>query len=310
MPMIRTLSQKKPNSTTPNVGRVDRVPSFVNDVLAYYTAHGRHSLPWRRSHSAYKVMVSEIMLQQTQVDRVIPYFVRFLKQFPTPDALAQAPLFDVLIAWQGLGYNRRARMLREAAKIIVEKHGGKLPRLREELEDLPGIGPYSAGAIRAFAYNEPDVFIETNIRAVFIHHFFPSGKKVADSQLIPLIEASVSLCTTDLNKQKTEKGKRHVSSASVGSRVWYSALMDYGSHLKKLHPNPSRKSKHHAVQSKFEGSLRQARGAILRELSLGSRTEKKLNSGFDGIRFHTALRGLESERMIVRKGQSWQLAKE
>jgi A/G-specific adenine glycosylase len=183
------------------------------------------------------------MLQQTQVDRVIPYFNRWMKRFPTPKALANTTLTDVLSEWSGLGYNRRAKFLHDATKEIVAQHGGKVPKDFAALLSLPGIGDYTAKAIRTFAYNEEEVLIETNVRAVFLHHFFPHSKRVADERLLPFIAKAVS---------------------GQVPLMWYAALMDYGSHLKALHPNPSRRSKHHTKQSKFEGSLRQVRGAILK----------------------------------------------
>lgn len=221
------------------------VHAFVKEVTAYWRTHGRHDLPWRHT-DAYGVLVSEVMLQQTQVERVIPFFERWMKTFPTPRTLARAPLSDVLRHWSGLGYNRRAKMLHECAKALVERHGGKIPEDRAALKALPGIGPYTAGAVRAFAFDEKEVFVETNIRAVLIHHFFPRSKKVDDKKLAPILEECLA-------KAKSP-------------REWYSALMDYGTHLKKTQPNPSRRSKHHTKQSKFEGSLRQVRGAILRAL--------------------------------------------
>lgn len=215
------------------------------------------------------------MLQQTQVDRVIPYFNRWMTKFPTPKALARAKLIDVLREWSGLGYNRRAKFLHDAAKEIVAKYGGKVPKDFAALFALPGIGDYTAKAVRVFAFNEPEVLIETNVRSVFIHHFCSSvlpvrrslgvgGQETAisDAELLPLIAASVKLCKSDLHKKTTKK-------EDVKPREWYAALMDYGSHLKTLHPNPSRRSKHHIKQSKFEGSLRQVRGAILRAHARG-----------------------------------------
>lgn len=187
-----------------------------------------------------------MMLQQTQVLRVIPKYEAFLKEFPTAKSLAHAQLIDVLKNWSGLGYNRRAKYLHDAAKNIVSRHGRDFPKHDDELRALPGIGDYTAKAIRVFAYDEPEVLIETNIRTVFLHHFFPRSKKVEDATLIPLIASTL-------------KGQ--------DPRTFYSALMDYGSHLKLLHPNPSRRSKHYVRQSKFEGSVRQVRGEILRALA-------------------------------------------
>lgn len=163
------------------------------------------------------------MLQQTQVDRVIPKYAQFLKTFPNWNALARAPQKKVLRAWQGLGYNRRALFVRRAAQTVVQKYGGALPRDFSALASLPGVGPYTAGALLAFIWNEPMVFIETNIRAVFLHHFFPQkagrlpAQKITDAELLPLITETLDL---------------------KNPRVWYWALMDYGAYLKKTLPNP------------------------------------------------------------------------
>jgi A/G-specific adenine glycosylase len=183
------------------------------------------------------------MLQQTQSSRVIPKYKAFLEAFPNARALAESSVRDVLSLWQGLGYNRRALLLKRTAEAIVTKYKGRFPKTQDELVALPGIGPYTASALMAFAYNTPTVMIETNIRAVFIHFFFPKSKKVPDAKLLPLIEKY-------MDREKP--------------REWYNALMDYGSMLKATVPNPSRKSKHHTKQSKFNGSMRQIRGAIIR----------------------------------------------
>ena len=224
-----------------------KMGDFKAQVYTYYKAHGRHTLPWRKTRDPYKILVSEIMLQQTQVDRVIPYYRNFMKKYPTAKALASTSLAAVLTEWSGLGYNRRAKFLFQAA-VEAEKNGG-IPREYDALRALPGIGDYTAKAVRVFAFNEPEALIETNVRAVFIHHFFPRTKKVEDKKLLPIIE-------------KALKGQ--------SPREWYAALMDYGSHLKRLHPNPSRRSKHHTKQAKFEGSLRQVRGAILKAHTNGA----------------------------------------
>ncbi len=188
------------------------------------------------------------MLQQTQVARVIPKYTAFLKKFPTWKALASAPLSDVLKEWQGLGYNRRAKFLQQTAKIVTEKYKGKFPKQASEIEELPGIGPYTARAVATFAFNSPEIFIETNIRTVFTHHFFNGrgqSSSVHDKEILPLIER-------ELNKSKMEP------------RDFYAALMDYGSHLKANGIRINNKSKHYTKQSKFEGSLRQKRAAALR----------------------------------------------
>lgn len=214
-------------------------------VYDYYNESGRDTLPWRKEPSPYHVFVSEIMLQQTQVDRVIPLFNRFIDTLPDFQALATVSQSTLLSLWQGLGYNRRALFLKRAAEIVCHEFGGELPANRKLLQSLPGIGEATSGAIMVYAFNVPEVYVETNIRTVYIHEFFADRSDVPDSELLPLITASL----------EEEEPFR-----------WYSALMDYGSMLKKQIPNPSRKSKHHVRQSKFEGSDRQIRGAILRVL--------------------------------------------
>lgn len=263
---------------------------FRKRVTEYYREHGRHDLPWRTTHDPYAILVSEIMLQQTQVDRVIPYFKRWIKRFPTVESLAKSPLPDVLKEWQGLGYNRRGKLLRECAKEIVEKHGGKVPKNFAALVALPAIGPYTAGAIRAFAFDEPEIFIETNIRAALIHHFFPRSKKVSDAKLIPILK----------------KLLKNIESP----REWYSAFMDYGAHIKKMYPDPSRRSAHYTKQSKFEGSLRQMRGIILRRLMRGPIAEAALarEQTKSTYRIEQVLRNMEAEGLLLKKGKSWRLA--
>ncbi|WP_425592229.1 adenine glycosylase [Eggerthella sinensis] len=200
-------------------------------------------LPWRCIDDPYAVLVSEVMLQQTQVARVEKHWTRFLGLFPTIDALAAAGTADVLAQWQGLGYNRRALALKRAAEVCAAERGGKLPDTAEELEALPGIGPATAAGVMAFAYNRPSVYIETNVRTVFLHELFPACDKVSDRQLAPLVAAT---CPED------------------DARAWYYALLDYGAHLKTLVSNPSRRSAHYTRQSAFEGSRRQKRAELVR----------------------------------------------
>ncbi len=228
-----------------------KIVRFRKVVLDHHTKHGRHALPWRASHDPYHVLVSEVMLQQTQVERVIPYFTAWRKRFPTVRALAKASLNDVLRCWQGLGYNRRAKNLHAAAKAIMEEHKGIFPKSVAALEALPGIGPYTARAVAAFAYNEDVVFVETNIRTVVTHHFFPSKRVVDDTEIRKILEKALP------------KGK---------ARLWYSALMDYGSYLKRSGIRINARAKGYTKQSKFQGSPREARGMILKALTKGSRT--------------------------------------
>jgi A/G-specific adenine glycosylase len=214
---------------------------FKKTIRAYYKKNKRN-LPWRKTRDPYKILVSEIMLQQTQVSRVESKYKSFLKKFPTIHALAQAKLRDVLFEWQGLGYNRRAIYLKKCAEKIEEDFHGKFPKDFKILQTLPGIGPATAGDIMAFAWNIPIVVIETNIRSVFIHFFFKSKNKVNDKEITPLIEQTLN---------------------TKNPREWYYALFDYGVYLKKT-SNPSSRSAHHVKQSKFIGSYRQKRAQVVK----------------------------------------------
>lgn len=224
-------------------------------VYAFFQEHGRN-LPWRQAVDPFLILVSEVMLQQTQVDRVIPKYRAFVERFPTPESLAAASLTELLSYWQGLGYNRRAMNLQRAARILATEWDGQVPQLPDQLQQLPGIGPYTAGAIAAFAFNRPELFLETNIRAVLLHFFFADQADISDRELLPF--AGLVL---DYNHP----------------RIWYSALMDYGSDLKRRFPNPGRRSRHHSNHSRFEGSDRQLRGAIVRlVLGHGGLTSEQL----------------------------------
>lgn len=260
-----------------------RAVAFRKTVYNYYERHGR-CFPWRETTDPYRILVSEVMLQQTQAPRVLLKYERFVRLFPEVSILAAAPLHDILDAWQGLGYNRRALLLKQAAERIVTLHGGIVPRDEESLVSLPGIGPATARAVRAFAFNEAVILIETNIRAVFIHHFFPQKESVSDSRLRPLIEKALD---------RNNPGR------------WYNALMDYGTFLKKAHANPARRSAHHQKQSPFEGSVRQVRGAIIRLLLEKVRlSEHDLveTLPFDADLVGEILAQLERERIIARDG--------
>ena len=260
--------------------------SFKNAVWKYYRAHAR-AMPWRFEKDPYRVFVSEVMLQQTQVDRVRGKYEEFIKRFPDFRALAEAPLSAVLRAWQGLGYNRRALYLSGAAKKIMREHGGALPRSEDALRALPGIGAATASSLRAFAFNEPAVFIETNIRSVYLHFFFPRSKKIPDKKLLPLVEKTLD---------------------RANPREWYYALMDYGAMLKAHGANPSRASATHKKQARFEGSLRQTRGAVVRLLVRGgASTEVAIRStlGTDSSATQQALSGLVEDGLLCKKGNRY-----
>lgn len=259
-----------------------KISAFRKKILSYYQQHGR-DLPWRKTKNPYHTFISEIMLQQTQVDRVIPKYLAFITAFPTFEKLAKASLGDVLKRWVGLGYNRRAKFLKLAAEIIVSHYNGKLPSDPELLKELPGIGPATAASLAAFAYNKPTVFLETNVRSVLIHHFFPKQEKVTDTELLVLAEKT-------LDKKNPAR--------------WYNAIMDYGTMLKKTE-NHTRKSTTYAKQSKFKGSDREIRGKIIRELSRGPKVKTVLikKIATEKIRTEKILSSLIKEHLIIVRGQ-------
>lgn len=256
---------------------------FQETVWNHYRHHGR-SFPWRTNQTPYRVLVSEIMLQQTQAERVVPYFERFTERFPEIASLSRARLATVLKLWQGLGYNRRAKLLHDCAKTVVRDYAGRLLTDEATLIMLPGIGPYTAAAVAAFAGNRPSTVIETNIRSVYIHHFYGDREGVTDSEIIPLVEVTVD--------------REH-------PREWYQALMDYGAWLKRQGVNPSRRSAHYVRQAPLKGSNREVRGAIIRVLT----QKKSLNlqelprqTGLSPNRVRRALGQLVEEGLVRQKG--------
>ncbi|MBL8030913.1 MAG: A/G-specific adenine glycosylase [Candidatus Doudnabacteria bacterium] len=259
-----------------------QLKSFRKIVWDYYRKRGRRTLPWRNTRDSYKIFVSELMLQQTQVQRVSPKYAEFLKLFPSVQALATAPLSEALKAWQGLGYNRRAKFLHQLAQEVVKNYRGKLPATEAELLLLPGIGKATAAAMLAFAFNKPTTYLETNVRSVFLHHFFSDRQGVDDGELLPLIARAAE---------------------DQDPRTWNWALLDYGAYIKATHGNPNKKSKHYAKQSKFEGSNRQVRGAVLRLLGDGGMKESDLVSalGLDTERVLKSVVGLLKEGLISKR---------
>ena len=217
-----------------------KIVSFRRKVLRFYEQHSR-DLPWRKTTDPYKITISEIMLQQTQVERVIPKYYEWIAQWPNWRKLARASNSELLRAWSGLGYNRRALFLGRLAKAVVEQHAGKLPDRPEELEKLPGIGPYTSRAILIFAFNQPLATIDTNIRRVLLYEF---GLPVST----PMTEIE-AVAYRVLPKSR--------------SRDWHNGLMDYSRLAlpKQLATIPPI-----SRQSRFEGSGRQVRGEIIRQL--------------------------------------------
>lgn len=257
-----------------------QVAAFQKTVWQHFSAH-RRDMPWRQDTRPYYVLVSELMLQQTQVSRVVPKFEVFIRAFPTIEVLAAAPLADVLTQWVGLGYNRRARFLHQIAQKVVAAFEGELPADARELEILPGIGPNTAGAILAYAFNQPVVFIETNVRSVYFHHFFEDEAGISDAEIRSLVQQTLD---------------------TQCPREWYWALMDYGTFLKASVGNNIARSRHYKKQSKFEGSLRQLRGKVVRQLTDGKQSIVALEEGVNDPRLPAVLASLENDGLLQQNG--------
>jgi A/G-specific adenine glycosylase len=225
---------------------------FRNRIYRFYH-NNRRDLPWRNTDDPYRILVSEMMLQQTQVKRVLEIYPGFIERFPDFAALYAAPVKDLLSGWQGLGYNRRALALKKTASRIIDEWNGILPDDEKILCSLPGIGKATAAAVQAFAFKKPSLLIETNIRRVFIHCYFLDRPLVSDREILPLIKETLD---------------------HENPRDWYYALMDYGSYLGKTRENPNRRSRQYRIQSPFEGSNRQVRGRILSYLITNGNTLK------------------------------------
>lgn len=254
-----------------------------NKRLQPYLKEGKRDLPWRRTEpngqfEAYKILVSEVMLQQTQVRRVIIKYQQFLDKFPDVASLAAAPFAQVLQIWSGLGYNRRAKYLHEAAKQLVSIDG---PWSFEDLLACKGVGANTAAAICVYAYNQPRLFVETNIRTVYIHHFFEGYEQIADREIL-------SRLAETLDKQRP--------------RDFYWALMDYGTFLKKTTGNTARRSRLYVKQTKFDGSVRQLRGYVLRLLLERPQDEQSLVKLTADERLGIVLEQLQAEGLIITHG--------
>ncbi|MEX0917117.1 MAG: A/G-specific adenine glycosylase [Candidatus Paceibacterota bacterium] len=263
-----------------------KVRTFREEIYRYYDLYGR-KLPWRETRDPYRILVSEVMLQQTQVSRVLLKYELFLKTFPTLKKLSRAKLQEVLKVWQGLGYNRRAKALHETAKLLVSKYQSSIPRARKELMSLPGIGDYSASAVRVFSFNKPDVLLETNIRSTYFHFFFQNKTKVSDKELREVVEAT-------LDRENPKE--------------WYFALMDYGAYLKKEKKGRNEKGAHYRKQSPFKGSTREIRGALVRLLTQEARSKSALlELPFEKEKIEAQLLALEKEGFLKKKRKVYAL---
>jgi len=230
------------------------------------------------------------MLQQTQTSRVVEKFLEFTDKYPNFNELANAQTSDILKIWQGLGYNRRALALKSIAETVVNNYDGKLPEDINILKSFPQIGHNTASSIITFAFNVPTVFVETNIRRVYIHFFFQNKKLVSDKEILELVEKTLDFSNP---------------------REWYYALMDYGVMLKKRHPELNRKSVHYRKQTKFKGSNREIRGkvlkVILKEKSIKeAEIFKEVSRDIKTIK--EVLNALEDEGFIKKEGKNYQIS--
>jgi A/G-specific adenine glycosylase len=288
----------------PPTERPAELASFVAHVARSGREHYR-DLPWRTTRDAYAVLLSEVMLQQTQVARVVPKYLAWLEAFPTLEALAEAPLEPVLEAWQGLGYNRRAVALKRTAEYVYEHHQCRLPADETELRLLPGIGPSTAAGVLVFAHDLPAVYLETNVRTVFLHELLADRVGVKDREIEPLARLALG----------------EAAAQGIGPREWSLALLDHGARLKRSLPNPSRRSAHHTRQSVFEGSRRQKRAWLLRAViaDAGQSAEEyasrlaaaERDAGREAPTTEDVaeiLGGLATEGFLVREGDGWVVA--
>ncbi|MDC7245505.1 MAG: DNA repair protein [Sphaerochaetaceae bacterium] len=257
--------------------------SFLDEfslfIRSWYAGNGR-KFEWRETCDPYRILLSELMLQQTQTGRVLPKYRQFLSLWPTLEDMAASTLTDVLFAWKGLGYNRRAKALRDIAR-MSEPYGYTLPPDEKILRTFPMIGEATSAAIMAFAYQKRSIYLETNIRRVIIHHFFVSSDAVKDREIRKILEA--------------------LADRQSDMKMWYYALMDYGVMIKKTGINPNRRSHHYHKQSPFENSNRQIRSALLHTITVeGIQPKRALlqRFSFEPGRIEGALKQLEDEGFI------------
>jgi A/G-specific adenine glycosylase len=287
-----------------------QVKDFQDIVWQYYRRSGRHDLPWRQPEAGgtfdpYKILVSELMLQQTQANRVIPKYVQFQELFPTIEALARSSLAAVLTAWSGLGYNRRAKFLHQAAKTVVSELDGIFPQDIASLQQLPGVGKNTAGAILAYAFNQPVVFVETNIRTVYFHHFF-TGR--APYQMVQGREVVSDGAVYRLVHDGEVIGVAGDTLDTANPREWYWALMDYGAYLKSSGMKLNTLSKHYTKQSRFAGSKRQIRGQVIKILAVADASPGSLRSSISDDRLDAVLNDLLREGLITKKANRYHLS--
>lgn len=252
--------------------------AFKTLILTFYSEHGR-PFSWRETSDPYQVLVSEVMLQQTQTGRVVPKYEAFLSKWPDFSSLAEASTEELLSVWKGLGYNRRALNLRKSAR-MTQTWDWTIPNDKALIESLPGVGKATSSAIRSFCFGEKSVYLETNIRRVLLTSFYPEVEEVKDKDL-ELLLYELSLINEDM-------------------KSWYYALMDYGVLLKTIFPNANRRSAHYTKQKKFENSNRQIRGQLIHLLTdTGS---KELSVIYDLLSHFEDERILNSLEQLTKEG--------
>lgn len=252
-----------------------QIKSFQKFILSWY-AKNRRDLPWRNTRDPYKILVSEIMSQQTQISRVVPKYNLWLKRFPTVQDLATAKVSQVLIAWSGLGYNRRGLYLQKCAQEIITKYNGKFPQTEKDLLRLPGIGEYTARAILCFAFNRQIVVIDTNIKKVIAVHFY--NGKVPEKNALETFAHKL-----------LPKGRAY---------AWNQALMDYAARELKKEKIAIPK------QSAFKNSRRYYRGQIIKYLVTNSKATRKdfsqlFKETISNESIEKILQGLISDKLII-----------
>lgn len=247
-----------------------RRKEFQSYIFSWWETH-RRDLPWRHTHDPYKILLSEVMLQQTNVSRVIPTYKKFLKNFPNITALQKAATSDVLRLWKGMGYNRRALYLHKAAKIIVDQYHNQFPTSQQLLSKLPGVGTYTARAILVFAFGKNIAAVDTNIRQIITHFFFH-------------------------DKQQKDKVIQNVADQLLPpgkSWEWHQALMDYGAiEMPKLKIKKIKKS----GGIPFKKTNRYYRGRIIDILRDGPVAERVLLKDFSA----TTINGLMKDGLVSR----------
>lgn len=259
------------------------ISSFQQKILQYYQKNKR-DLPWRHTTDPYSILLSELMLQQTQVSRVIEYYTKWLHTWPTIQHLSKANRKDVLQAWIGLGYNTRGINLHKASQIIVEHYNGDVIAAMDDYKKIPGVGKYTSQAVKIFSTNADIITVDTNIRRIFIHEF-NLPQDISDSKLWSIAQYCLP------------KGK---------SRQWHNALMDYGATYltsKKTGISPK------TTQSTFEGSDRQIRAQILRDLLTKPLTLQDLTNQYNhsSDRLLKILEKMKKQEIIKQENKTYYL---